>query len=98
MKYQLEVSREELLMLQEAVKAWKNETPVQYDWQIKLIEKVENKLLAGYKKPIMQKAAFDRAVEHERTKWPDKDLGRKLASAESARLEFYYDIQEQSAC
>lgn len=96
--YTMQLTKEEVLMLQRIIKDERKTVLTEYDWEAKLRDSLETKAGELYQKPHMSQWDHDKDVERERTKWPDAELGRYLANAESIRLHFYYQIDEARLC
>lgn len=92
--YTMQLTKEEVLMLQQSLEGERKTVLTEYSWEAKIRDSLEAKAGALYQKPHMSQWDHDKYVEKERTKWPDADLGRHLANAESVRLNFYYKIDE----
>ena len=95
--YTMQMTQDEVLMLQRVIKEERKTTYAEYTWEAKLRDSLQKKANNLYQKPKISKKDYDKAVEKERTKWPDEALGRHLANAEKIRLEFYYDV-ERTTC
>lgn len=92
--YTMQLTKEEVLMLQQSLEGERKTVLTEYSWEAKIRDSLEAKAGALYQKPHMSQWDHDKYVEKERTKWPDAELGRHLANAESVRLHFYYKIDE----
>ena len=92
--YTMQLTKEEVLMLQQSLEGERKTVLTEYSWEAKIRDSLEEKAGALYQKPHMSQWEHDKYVEKERTKWPDAELGRHLAKAESVRLHFYYQIDE----
>lgn len=92
--YTMQLTKEEVLMLQQSLEGERKTVLTEYSWEAKIRDSLEEKAGALYQKPHMSQWEHDKYVEKERTKWPDAELGRHLANAESVRLHFYYQIDE----
>lgn len=94
--YTMQLTKEEVLMLQRIIRDERRTVLAEYSWEAKLRDSLEKKTDALYQKPKISQWEYDKAVEKERTKWPDAELGRNLANAEAIRLNFYYDVEMQT--
>lgn len=91
MGYKLELTKEELLMVMDALEERKG-TPY-YDWQGKLMESINKKIEKVYQKPEMTEEEADAKYREVLAKWPeDKETGTFLANIEKARLYFKYNV------
>ena len=94
--YTMQMTQDEVLMLQRVIKEERKTTYAEYTWEAKLRDSLQKKANNLYQKPKISKKDYDKAVEKERTKWPDAELGRHLANAEAIRLNFYFDVEMQT--
>ena len=92
--YTMQLTKEEVLMLQQSLEGERKTVLTEYSWEATIRDSLEAKAGALYQQPHMSQWDHDKYVEKERTKWPDAELGRHLANAESVRLHFYYQIDE----
>lgn len=91
MGYTLDLTREELLMVIDALEERK-EAPY-YDWQSKLMDSVNEKIERIYQKPVMTEGEVAAKYREVLAKWPeDKSTGTFLANLEQARLYFAYRV------
>ena len=91
MKYTLELTQEELLMVIDALEERK-EAP-HYDWQSKLMDSVNEKIEKIYQKPVMTEGEVAAKYREVLAKWPeDKTTGTFLANIEKALLYFKYNV------
>lgn len=96
-KFVLELSKDEVLMLQELADTRCLES--EYQWMFDIAEGLEKKAKAAYSKPRMSHEDFEKAAEEEYTRWnnmPDAvpGIGFHMSSAKRAELRFYYDVEE----
>lgn len=71
-------------------------TEYEYKWQRNIADSLEKKLNDASPKPIMSKWDFDKAVQKEYEKWPDKETAEGMAYIEAARLKFMSDVSEEA--
>lgn len=91
MKYTLELTQEELLMVMDALEERKESS--HYDWQGKLMKSIDKKISKIYQKPIMTEGEVAAKYREVLAKWPeDKSTGTFLANLEQARLYFAYRV------
>ena len=91
MGYKLDLTREELLMVMDALDERK-EAP-HYDWQSRLMDSVNEKIEKVYQKPVMTEGEANAKYREVLAKWPeDKETGAFLANIEKARLYFAYKV------
>lgn len=92
MKYTLELTQEELLMLIDALK--EREESAHYDWQKKLMDSINTKIEKIYQKPAMTEGEVAAKYREIMAKWPeDKATGTFLANMEVARLYFLHKVE-----
>lgn len=91
MGYKLDLTKEELLMVMDALEERK-EAP-HYDWQGKLMESIDKKIERIYQKPVMTEGEVAAKYREVLAKWPeDKQTGTFLANLEQTRLYFAYKV------
>lgn len=91
MGYKLDLTREELLMVMDAMDERKKAP--HYDWQSKLMDSVNEKIERIYQKPAMTEGEVAAKYREVLAKWPeDKSTGTFLANLEKARLYFAYRV------
>lgn len=91
MGYKLDLTKEELLMVMDALEERKG-TPY-YDWQEKLMESINKKIEKVYQKPVMTEGEVAAKYREVLAKWPeDKQTGTFLANLEQTRLYFAYKV------
>ena len=71
-------------------------TEYEYKWQRNIADSLEKKLNDASPKPIMSKWDFDKAVQKEYEKWPDKETAEGMAYIEAARLKFMSDVSKEA--
>lgn len=71
-------------------------TEYEYKWQRNIADSLEKKLNDASPKPIMSKWDFDKAVQKEYEKWPDKETAEGMAYVEAARLKFMFNISKEA--
>lgn len=94
-KYTLELTRDEILMLQELT----SDTEHSYIWMQKIAESLNNKAMAAYQKPTMSKEVLEQEVARERISVYLKvgdNAANEMARAKRNELHFYYQITEEN--
>ena len=84
----------EIRMIQEMMDEKSNE--YEYSWQRNIAESIEKKVSEVCPKPLMSKWDFDKAVQKEYDKWPDKETAEGMAHAEAVRLRFMSNVSKDA--
>lgn len=97
-KYVLELTKDEVLMLQELVDTRCLEGG--YQWMLNIAERLEKKAKAAYSKPRMSREEFEKAVAEDYEKWVNPpcampEVAFFMKRAKEAELRFYYDVEER---
>lgn len=71
-------------------------TEYEYKWQKNIADGLEKKLNDASPKPIMSKWDFDKAIQNEYDKWPDKETAEGMAHIEAARLKFMSNVSKEA--
>lgn len=97
-KITLELSEDEILMLQELVKLRYGE-PMRA-WERKILSSLDKKASEAYEKPVMSKEERDGLISAEREQWSrlcDATMGSHMALAKRTELDFYFKTEEGEA-
>lgn len=93
----LELSEDEILMIQELVKIGHEKTMPPWEWRI--LYSLSQKALEAYDKSGISKTERDRRINAEREKWSrlyDAEIGDRMALAKRRELDFYFKIEEEA--
>lgn len=95
-KFILELTKDEVLMLQELADT--SCSDFGYQWLAVIAERLETKAKKAYSKPHMSQAEFKEKLDAERAFWKktcvSDDAVESMALVEECRLRFYYDVEE----
>lgn len=96
-KFILELTKDEVLMLQEM--AGERLLEGYYKWMRDVAEGLETKAKNAYSKPHMSREEFEKAVTEEYEKWTNPprampEVAFFMKRAKEMELRFYYDVEE----
>lgn len=89
-KITMEFTKDEILILQELTE----DVDCSLTWMQKIADGLHERLSEAYSKPSISKKVYDRAVEQERGKWKGTGLEANMMTAEAARLNFFYRVED----
>lgn len=89
----LQLTIPEIVMLQECVNP--DQACFAYDWQRMIAENLERKAKEAYEKPSMSQWDYEKKIQEEYDKWPEKSTAEFMSAAEAARLRFFSKVEEE---
>lgn len=93
-KYILELSRDEIIMIQEL----SSDTDCSYVWMQQVANNLNEKAMKAYQKPVMSRAAMEQEIEKEWMHYYLKvgeAVADEMARAKRCELSFHYQITEE---